>query len=68
MLAAGKEVYSEIRNLVVWAKTNAGQGTFYRSQHELIPRSSRMVMPLTSTTASSDNTAQPFKRLELRGR
>jgi DNA modification methylase len=36
MLAAGKEVYAELKNLVVWAKTNAGQGTFYRSQHELI--------------------------------
>jgi DNA modification methylase len=35
-LAAGKEVYSELKNLVVWAKTNAGQGSFYRSQHELI--------------------------------
>ena len=23
-------------NLVVWAKANAGQGSFYRSQHELI--------------------------------
>ena len=23
-------------NLIVWAKTNAGQGSFYRSQHELI--------------------------------
>jgi DNA modification methylase len=23
-------------NLVVWAKTNAGQGSFYRSQHELV--------------------------------
>jgi DNA modification methylase len=36
MLAAGHEVYSELKNLVVWVKTNAGQGTFYRSQHELI--------------------------------
>jgi DNA modification methylase len=36
MLAAGEEVYGELKNLVVWAKTNAGQGTFYRSQHELI--------------------------------
>jgi DNA modification methylase len=35
-LAAGKEVYTELKNLVVWAKTNAGQGSFYRSQHELI--------------------------------
>jgi DNA modification methylase len=25
-----------LKNLVVWVKTNAGQGTFYRSQHELI--------------------------------
>jgi DNA modification methylase len=36
MLAAGDQVYAELKNLVVWAKTNAGQGTFYRSQHELI--------------------------------
>jgi DNA modification methylase len=35
-LAAGSEVYSELKNLIVWAKTNAGQGSFYRSQHELI--------------------------------
>ena len=33
---AGKKVYSELKNLVVWSKTNAGQGSFYRSQHELI--------------------------------
>ena len=33
---ARKEVYSELKNLVVWNKTNSGQGTFYRSQHELI--------------------------------
>lgn len=25
-----------MKNLVVWNKTNAGQGSFYRSQHELI--------------------------------
>ncbi len=24
-------------NLIVWAKTNAGMGSFYRSQHELLP-------------------------------
>ena len=34
--AAAKKVYSGFKNLVVWVKTNAGQGTFYRSQHELI--------------------------------
>jgi DNA modification methylase len=36
ILAAGEQVYSELKNLVVWNKTNAGQGSFYRSQHELI--------------------------------
>jgi DNA modification methylase len=36
ILAAGDEIYSELKNVVVWAKTNAGQGSFYRSQHEFI--------------------------------
>ncbi len=34
--AAGEEVYSEFKNLIVWAKDNGGMGTFYRSRHELI--------------------------------
>lgn len=36
ILAAGDEHYSELKNLVVWAKDRPGMGTFYRSQHELI--------------------------------
>ena len=36
ILTAGAEVYGQPKNLIVWVKTNAGQGTFYRSQHELI--------------------------------
>jgi len=36
LLAAGHAVYDELKNLIVWAKTNGGMGTFYRSQHELI--------------------------------
>jgi ParB-like nuclease domain len=36
LLAAGNAVYSELKNLCVWAKDNAGMGSFYRSQHELI--------------------------------
>jgi DNA modification methylase len=36
MLAAGEPVYSELKNLIVWAKDNGGMGTFYRSRHELI--------------------------------
>ena len=34
--AAGRAVFSELKNLIVWAKDNAGMGTFYRSRHELI--------------------------------
>jgi DNA modification methylase len=36
LLAAGSAIYSELENLVVWVKTNAGQGSFYRSQHEFV--------------------------------
>jgi DNA modification methylase len=36
LLAAGSAVYSELENIVVWVKTNAGQGSFYRSQHEFV--------------------------------
>lgn len=35
-ITAGKSIYGEQKNLIVWMKTNAGQGSFYRSQHELI--------------------------------
>lgn len=29
-------MFHEAKNLIVWAKTNGGQGAFYRSAHELI--------------------------------
>ncbi len=35
-LSAGSRAYSEMKNLCVWVKDNAGMGSFYRSQHELI--------------------------------
>lgn len=36
MMAAGRRAYSGLLNLCVWAKDQAGMGTFYRSQHELV--------------------------------
>jgi DNA modification methylase len=36
LLAAGKIAYDELKQLCVWVKSNAGMGSFYRSQHELI--------------------------------
>lgn len=35
-LAAGDSVYHELKNLCVWAKSNGGMGSFYRSRHELV--------------------------------
>lgn len=36
LLAAGQKAYSELKNICVWAKNNAGMGSLYRSQHEFI--------------------------------
>jgi len=36
LVEAGRTAYGAMLNLVVWVKSNAGQGSFYRSQHELI--------------------------------
>ena len=36
LLAAGRTVFTELKNVCVWNKTNAGMGTFYRSKHELV--------------------------------
>lgn len=36
VLDAAEGCYTELKNLCVWAKTNGGMGSFYRSQHELV--------------------------------
>jgi hypothetical protein len=36
LLEVAGELYTELKNICVWAKTNAGMGSLYRSQHELI--------------------------------
>jgi DNA modification methylase len=36
LLGAGRSVYSELINLCIWTKDNAGMGSLYRSQHELV--------------------------------
>jgi DNA modification methylase len=36
LIAAGRLIYGAMLNLCVWTKSNPGQGSFYRSQHELI--------------------------------
>lgn len=36
LLAAGANVYSKLKAIAVWVKTNPGQGSLYRSQHEFV--------------------------------
>jgi DNA modification methylase len=36
LMAAAEPTYGETINIAVWVKSNAGQGSFYRSQHELV--------------------------------
>ena len=35
LTVAGRDNGLELKNLIVWAKDNAGMGSFYRSKHEL---------------------------------
>ncbi len=37
LLGAGYAVFDELKTVITWAKTNAGMGSLYRSQTELIP-------------------------------
>jgi DNA modification methylase len=36
LIEVGRELYRDMLNIVTWVKSNAGQGSFYRSQHEFI--------------------------------
>jgi DNA modification methylase len=36
LLAAGHAALFELKNICIWVKSNAGMGSFYRSQHELV--------------------------------
>jgi hypothetical protein len=36
LVAAGDEVYGELLNICVWTKGQTGNGSLYRSQHELV--------------------------------
>jgi DNA modification methylase len=36
LLEAGKYAFDELKNVCVWVKSNAGQGSFYRNAHEFV--------------------------------
>ena len=37
VIASGRELALDLINVVVWVKTNGGQESLWRSQHELLP-------------------------------
>jgi DNA modification methylase len=45
VFAAASKLGLNPLNLIVWAKTNAGMGSLYRSQHELLPLFKKGVAP-----------------------
>jgi DNA modification methylase len=36
LINASKDAYTELKNICVWVKHNAGLGSFYRSRHEMV--------------------------------
>ena len=36
LIEAGRPIFGDLKNLCVWVKNNGGQGSLYRSQHELV--------------------------------
>ena len=36
VIAAGRDLYTDLKNICVWNKSNGGMGSLYRSKHELV--------------------------------
>jgi hypothetical protein len=68
LLAAGRTVFSELKNLCVWNKTNGGMGSFYRSKHELVFVFKVGSAPHTNTFELGDSGPLPDQCVGLRGR
>ena len=55
MLAAGKAAFTELKNLVVWNKSNGGMGAFCRSKHELVFVFKKGTSPHTNSFGLGEN-------------
>ena len=58
ILAAGRAASLDLLNLCIWAKTNGGMGSLYRSRHELVFvfKSGKARIPTTFNSAASAGT------------
>lgn len=54
LIMAGEAAFDKFLNLVVWNKTNAGMGSMYRSQHELVGVFKSGTAPHTNTFGLGD--------------
>jgi DNA modification methylase len=54
LLEAGEAAFTELKNLIVWNKSNGGMGAFYRSKHELIFVFKQGTAPHTNTFGLGD--------------
>ena len=61
-------VFSELKNLCVWNKTNGGMGSFYRSKHELVLVFKVGDAPHTNSFGLGRHRPLPHQRLGLCGR
>jgi hypothetical protein len=68
LIAAGSSVFTELKNVCVWVKTNAGQGSFYRSQHEFVLVFKNGTAPHLNTFRARPAWAHPHQCLDLCGR
>jgi DNA modification methylase len=55
LLKAGARAFDELKNICVWTKSNAGQGTFYRNQHEFVFVYKRGTAPHLNTFGLGQN-------------
>jgi hypothetical protein len=67
MQAAGRSAECELLNLVVWAKTNGGMGSRYRSRHELYSYSRMASRPKMRVQYSCDHDVEAgLRELQVR--
>jgi DNA modification methylase len=65
VIASGLELGLTLLNLVVWAKSNGGQGSLWRSQHELLPVFKKGAAPPHQQRRTGTPRALAVQRLDL---
>ncbi len=67
ILSAGRELGLDLLNIVVWAKSNAGQGSLWRSRHEMLPVFATPTAPAATASIEPVGGADERSPCEKRG-